>query len=222
MSRVFILSPASCAGQRARFLFNERAEFEAARRLQAPDGLPLGEAFAFLSGLYFRGKLTYARTFADPPEGTPGIVIITSCDGLRRPEERVDVARLRRFAAVPIDTREPRYREPLLRDAHALGAAVGARCEVVLLGSVASGKYVDLLGAVFGDRLRFPAEFVGRGDMSRGGLLLRSVAEGNELEYVRVAGAARHGPRPARLVPNPGILKRSIDGSSLTVEGEMG
>jgi hypothetical protein len=219
MSRVFILSPASCAGQRARFLFNEHATFAVARRLHAPDGLPLGEAFAFLSGLYFRGKLTYARTFASPPPGVPGVVIITPCDGLRPPEERVDATRLRRFAAVPIDTREPRYREPLLRDARAFGTAMGAACEVVLLGSVASGKYVDLLAGVFGDRLRFPAEFVGRGDMSRGGLLLRCVAAKSELQYVPVAGASRHGPRPGRLAPIPGILKRNIEKDSVTTEG---
>ena len=218
MSRVFILSPASCAGQRARFLFNERATFAVARRLHAPEGLPLGEAFAFMSGLYFRGKLTYARAFASPPAGAPGVVVITPCDGLREPEERVDVARLRRFAGVPIDSREPRYREPLLRDAHALGEAVGASCEVILLGSVASAKYVDLLGAVFGDRLRFPREFVGRGDMSRGGLLLRCVADGRELAYVPVIGAERHGRRPARLTPSPGILKRALQSG----DGERG
>jgi hypothetical protein len=218
VSRVFILSPASCAGQRARYLFNERATFAAARRLRGPDGLSLGEAFAFLSGLYFRGKLTYARTFARPPGGVPGVVIITPSEGLRPPEDRVDVARLRRFAGVPIDTRERRYREPLLRDAYALARAIGARCEVILLGSVASGKYVDLLGAVFGDRLRFPAEFVGRGDMSRGGLLLRCVAEASELAYVPVAGAVRHGPRPARLIPSPGILKRVLQNDPLTLK----
>ncbi len=182
--------------------------------------MPLGEAFAFLSGLYFRGKLTYARTFASPPPNVPGVVIITPCEGLRPPDERVAVDRLRRFAEVPIDTREPRYREPLLRDAHALGEAVGTRCEVVLLGSVASGKYVDVLGGVFGDRLRFPAEFVGRGDMSRGGLLLRCVAERSELAYVPVAGATRHGPRPARLVPRPGILKQALRNDLTTIERE--
>ena len=218
MTRVFILSPASCRGQRARVLFNERAEFDAARRLRAPEGIPLGEAFSFLSGLYFRGKLSYARTFARPPAGTPGVLVITPCDGLRRPEERVDVARLRRFAVVPIDVRERRYREPLRRDARALAEIVGANSEIVLLGSVASGKYVDLLSDLLGDRLRFPSAFVGRGDMSRGGLLLRCVAERTELEYVPVEGAVRHGRRPARLAPRPGILKRALQGDALTDE----
>jgi hypothetical protein len=71
----------------------------------------------------------------------------------------------------------------------------------VLLGSVASGKYVDLLLPIFGDRLMFPIHFVGRGDMSRGGLLLRCVTAGLELEYVPLKGAIRHGQRPPRLEP---------------------
>src|SRR5262249_61742093 len=57
-----------------------------------------------------------------------------------------------------------------------------------------------------GPRLVFPAEFVGRGDMSRGGLLLRSARDRRELTYLPVAGAVRRGVRPARLVPRPGIL----------------
>ena len=67
---------------------------------------------------------------------------------------------------------------------------VGPECDVVLLGSIASPKYVDILTAIFGERLRFPIDFVGRGDMSRGGLLLRHAREGVELEYVPVLGAS--------------------------------
>ena len=37
--------------------------------------------------------------------------------------------------------------------------------------------------------------------MSRGGLLLRCVAAGEELPYVPVKGAVRHGPRPPKLAP---------------------
>jgi hypothetical protein len=68
-----------------------------------------------------------------------------------------------------------------------------------LLGSIATGKYSDLLLDIFGDRLLFPTEFVGRGDMSRGGLLLRCVREERELAYQPVIGAVRHGKRPPRL-----------------------
>jgi len=73
--------------------------------------------------------------------------------------------------------------------------------EVILLGSIATGKYVDLLLANLGQRLRFPADFVGRGDMSRGGLMLRCAADLHELSYVPVAGAILNGKRPPKLVP---------------------
>jgi hypothetical protein len=217
MTRLFILSPASCRGERARLLFNERAAFDAARRLRSPAGISLGEVFAFMSGLYFRGKLSYARAFARPPAGVPGVVVITPCEGFRTPEEPVDIARLKRYAVVPIERSEARYRRPLLRDARALASLLDAGSEIVLLGSVASGKYVDLLGEVFGPRLRFPVEFVGRGDMSRGGLLLRCVAEGRELEYIPLVGAVRRGPRPPRLVPRPGIYRQAMEADGAPV-----
>jgi predicted kinase len=76
---------------------------------------------------------------------------------------------------------------------------MGADCEVVLLGSVATPKYVEPLLEIFGERLMFPQEFVGRGDMSRGGLMLRCASEMRELTYVPVAGAVRHGARPPKL-----------------------
>ena len=200
--RIFILSPAHCGGERAQLVFNEAAEFPLARRLRTPEGAPLGEVFAFLSGLYFRGKLAYAQAFAAPPPGVPGVVVITTNEGLRVPSRPITLARLRRFARGSIDLRDARYRRPLLRDAKILAAAAGPDCEVVLLGSVATGKYVDLLVKVFGPALRFPADFAGRGDMSRGGLMLRCVDSGRELEYVGLdGGAPRHGPRPPRLTP---------------------
>jgi len=69
----------------------------------------------------------------------------------------------------------------------------------VLLGSVASEKYTGPLLEVFGERLLFPTDFVGRGDMSRGGLMLRCARSGIELPYIPVRGALRHGARPPRL-----------------------
>ena len=200
--RIFILSPAHCGGERAQLVFNEQAQFPLARRLRSKEGAPLGEVFAFLSGLYFRGKLAYAQAFAAPPPGVPGVVVITTNEGLRAPSFPVNLARLRRYARGDIDLRDPRYRRPLQRDARILAAAAGPDCEVVLLGSVATGKYVDLLLKVFGPALLFPADFAGRGDMSRGGLMLRCVDAGRELECVRLdGGAPRHGPRPPRLAP---------------------
>ena len=198
--RVFLLSPADCSGTRARQLLRKDADHELARSLRGPAGAELGEVFSFVSSLYFRGKLAYARAFARPPKGSTGIHVITPCDGLRPPETAVRVRDLARFGRVEVDPDEALYRRPLLRDLRALDP-LWAEAEVVLLGSVATAKYVDLLAPVLGPRLRFPADFVGRGDMSRGGLMLRSVAERRELEYVPLLGAARRGPRPARLEP---------------------
>ena len=201
MRRVFLLSPAHCGGERARLLFDERAGFDLARRVRAGPPPSLGEVFSFLSGLYFRGKLTYARAFADPPKSLPGVYVITPADGLCLEGEPADLGRLRRFAAVDIQSGDPRYEAPLLRDAELVARALGPRVEVVLLGSIATGKYIDPLLRVFGRRLHFPSAFIGRGDMSRGGLLLRCVAAGVQLEYAPVSGASRHGARPPRLGP---------------------
>ena len=189
--RLFLLSPAHCGGERAALLFSPRAGFDLARRLRA-DGASLGEVFSFLSGLYFRGKLAYAARFGVP-------LVITPNAGLRPPDERVTLAALRASARVDIHAANPRYRRPLLASARAVAETLGPDVPVTLLGSIASDKYVGALLEVFGERLTFPAAFVGRGDMSRGGLLLRCVRAGAELEYVPVGGAVRRGPRPPRL-----------------------
>ena len=206
MGRVFLLSPANCGGRRASQVISDKAEFALARRLRSPEGATLGETFAFMSGLYFRGKLAYARRFAAPPDpGDPlvagGVLVITPNAGLRGADVAVTRDSIRRFAGEPIDLENERYLRPLERSARTLRAAVGAECDVVLLGSVASGKYVEVLQPVFGDRLLFPSAFVGRGDMSRGGLMLRCVDSGDELAYVPIEGAVRHGKRPPKLAP---------------------
>jgi hypothetical protein len=204
--RIFLLSPANCAGLRARMVMSERASFPLAMRLRTREGAPLGDLFSFMSGLYFRGKLAYARAFAAPPDresaiSGPGVFVITPTAGLRSADTLVTIDALRAFALVDVAPGNPKYRRPLERSAKAIAADIGAECEVVLLGSIASPKYVDVLQGIFGDRLVFPAAFVGRGDMSRGGLLLRCVSTAEELAYVPVAGAVRHGARPARLDP---------------------
>jgi hypothetical protein len=179
-------------------LLNPRAGFELAQDFQR-QGAKLGELFAFASGLYFRGKLAYSRAFAQPPRGVAGALVIVPGRGLVDAEEQVTVEQLRAIAEVPIDLADPRYREPLERDARALERTLGTSGAAVLLGSIATGKYADVLTEVFGERLLFPPEFVGRGDMSRGGLLLRCVRSATELRYAPLAGAVRHGPRPPRL-----------------------
>ena len=196
--RVFLLSPASCAGKRCDQLLARGASFELARRLRAR-GAPLGEVFSFVSSLYFRGKLTYARHFAAPPPGRPGVLVITAGRGLVDPDTAITSRDVRAFRRVSIEAGEPRYVAPLRSDAEALRAQLGDAAEVVLLGSIATAKYVDVLGAVFGRALRFPGDFVGRGDMSRGGLLLRAASAGVELDYRPIDGASRNGPRAVKL-----------------------
>lgn len=199
--RTFLLSPAFLGGKRGQLLLDPRSTFPLARRLDDPGGSPIGEVFSFVSGLYFRGKIAYAREFCRKSAGPSGVLVITPTRGMMPADAPVRRRMLAEFARVDINEHERRYRRPLERDAAALAAAA-REDEVVLLGSVATGKYVDVLTEILGDRLLFPREFVGRGDMSRGGLMLRCVREGRELDYVPVRGAVRRGPRPPRLGPS--------------------
>jgi hypothetical protein len=201
MHRVFLLSPANVVGRRAQILLNAAAPFELARRLHAGGPVTLGEAFSFMSGLYFRGKLAYARAFARPPEGLCGAFVITSNRGLLPVDTIITAEELGLFAGAPIDPQNKAYSEPLLRTALVLASSSPSECSIVLLGSVASGKYIDHLLPIFGSNLQFPLEFVGRGDMSRGGLLLRSAAANQMLNHVPIAGALLKGKRPPKLIP---------------------
>jgi hypothetical protein len=201
MHRYFILSPAKTSGERANLIYNPHARFALACRLHSGEGVPLGEVFSFLSGLYFRGKLTYARTFARPARGIPGILVITSHRGLVPADHPMTLDEIRAFSDVPIEPREPRYLGPLQRDADLLARVIGPKAQVVFLGSISTGRYVEPLLPSFGTRLLFPPAFIGRGDMSRGGLLLRAASGKSELEYAPLASAVRHGKRPERLPP---------------------
>ena len=197
MHRVFLLSPARCDGERARILLSREAEFDLARRIRA-DGAPIGEVFSFLSGLYFRGKLAYARAFGSSA-AAPTAYVITANRGLVPPETVVQRRDLVSFSRIDIAKAGARHRVPFRRDVEQLAEQLGASNSVILLGSIATGKYADTLVDVFGDRVLFPTEFVGRGDMSRGGLLLRRARAGQELEYEPIVGAVRHGKRPPKL-----------------------
>src|SRR5262249_1714718 len=108
---------------------------------------------------------------------------------------------LRSFRGVPIHTSQRSYYRPLNDSASRLSSSLPADAEIVLLGSIGTGKYVDPLLAIFENRLVFPEEFVGRGDMSLGGLMLRCVDSKQELKYIPVLGAVRHGKRPPKLEP---------------------
>ena len=204
--RIFLLSPANCGGPRAKQILSPNAQFDLAVALRSRRGAMLGDVFAFISGLYFRGKVTYAMRFAAPPETDNAIVgcgvhVITPNAGLRAPDVYVTRKAIAAFAEGDVHHANAEYRRPLEKSARALLREIGSDCEVVLLGSIASPKYIDVLLAIFGDRLLFPIDFVGRGDMSRGGLLLRKAREGVELPYVPVRGAVLHGARPPKLPP---------------------
>jgi len=195
---VFLLSPAHCGGKRAQLLFEPKSDFDLAVRLRRSE-VALGDVFAFLSGLYFRGKLAYARAFQKTDTGRQGVLVIVPGDGLVAASRRVTLEDLRRIAAVGVNPGEAAFDAPFTRDASRLARRLGARDRVVLLGSIATPKYAAILERTLGPRLHFPAAFVGRGDMSRGGLLLRRAREVRELDYVPLSGSERHGTRPPRL-----------------------
>jgi hypothetical protein len=210
---VFLLSPARSDGPRARMLMNPTASFDLAQRLRSTDGAPLGEVFSFLSGLYFRGKLSYACAMTPASRQDARIKVITTDRGLCPPSRRVTRDDLIAFGAVDIARGDERYLTPLRKDSERLARTLRAPRGVVLLGSIATGKYVDTLLDVFGERLLFPADFVGRGDMSRGGLLLRHARSGEPLACVPVAGAVRRGSRPPKLAPIRPVRRTSGDES---------
>ena len=200
---LFILSPARVDGERAKLLLNPAATFPFATALREPPGLPIGEVFSFLSSLYFRGKLAYARRFASRLRRVPPILVITTDRGLVTPDTRITREDLVAFGRVDIAAADARYVDPLRRDVERLAERVARATSIVLLGSIATGKYVDVLTGTFGRRVLFPSEFVGRGDMSRGGMLLRHAREGRPLDYIPIEGAVRRGSRPPKLEPAP-------------------
>jgi hypothetical protein len=211
MNQVFLLSPAFCGGRRAALLLSPRSTFDIAERLKT-GSLTLGEAFSFLSGLYFRGKLAYGERFGRVGGGGLATFVITPTQGLRPPSSVVTADELREFASVDVDAGDRRYREPLERDLARLDERLDPHTRVILLGSIATPKYVDALLAVVASRLHYPPSFIGRGDMSRGGLLLRAARSGVELDYTLLtAMSTRRGPRPPRLepLPRPGVAARA-------------
>jgi len=186
-STVFLLSPANTSGLRAKQLQSPDASFEAAQMYRSEEGVPIALAFAFMSALYFRGKIAYALHFAE----IENIRVIAPGFGLVPPDWRLTPERMKTMSKTPVDIRKRNYRKPLERDALGLAERVDDGAQVVLLGSVASGKYVDILWPIFGSRLRFPSAFAGLGDMSRGGLMLRAVRANRELAYTTL-DAPRH------------------------------
>ena len=199
--QVFLLSPAYCGGKRAKMLMNPRATFNLALRLRNGT-LTIGEAFSFMSGLYFRGKLAYAERFGRLPDRLASALVITPSAGLRPAGTVVTAHELSAFADVDVHEDDERYRRPLDRDLAALHTVLPPEARIILLGSIATQKYVDALVALVGPRLHYPPSFIGRGDMSRGGLLLRAARAGMELDYAPLdPSASRRGARPPKLEP---------------------
>lgn len=182
--RVFLLSPANCGGKRAGYLLARNGRSPLAIRLRSAEGATLGEVFSFMSGLYFRGKLRYAERFTNPLDGFPGVQVIVPGLGLRPASEIIDLKALKAIAKVPVDPEDRRYAVPLRRDLGLLAARLPVEHLAILLGSIATPKYLPALKESLGARLRFPREFIGLGDMSRGALMLRCATEGQELTYV--------------------------------------
>ncbi len=186
--RLFLVSPADSGGTRAKRLIDGTSPSELAKRLRN-GGAPIQEVFCYMSSLYFRSKLEYAKRFANPPEALAGVWIITPTMGLRLPEALVTAAEIAEISRTVKLHRNPAFVDPLERDARRIAEKAGANTEVVLLGSIATLKYLEPLARILGDRLVCPREFAGLGNMSRGGLLLRCCREGQELEYMAASSA---------------------------------
>lgn len=127
--------------------------------------------------------------------------MITPGKGLLSPDVLCGVRELDEIACVEVDARNAEHVRPLTEGARSLAQSIPAECRAVLLGSVATSKYTAPLLDVFGERLVYPAEFRGRGDMSRGGLLLRAAAAGQELAYEPVPAVPTPSRRPQSRLP---------------------
>src|SRR5260221_11313593 len=112
-AHIFLLSPAYLGGIRAKRLISPRAEFVAAQMYRSEGGVPIAMAFAFMSALYFRGKIAYALHFAQPGN----VFVIAPGVGLVPPAWPMNEERMKAMSRAPVDARKRRDRKPLRRDA---------------------------------------------------------------------------------------------------------
>jgi hypothetical protein len=197
-SSIFLISPANMSGVRGTRLLGKTSKTDMQARLSG-EGVELGEVFTYVSGLYFRGKLEYGRMFGSS-KGTPGVHVITPAAGLVSPDKKVTLEELRSICGAEVNANNPAYCEPLEGDIHRL-RQTSESSRFVLLGSIATPKYLEPLMRAIGDDLFYPLDFIGLGDMSRGSLLLRSVRAEVELEYVSARGNMKRGnPSPKRAI----------------------
>jgi hypothetical protein len=183
---IFLLSPADASGRRGQMLLNPKSQFELAQRLRT-SGITLGEAYSFMSSLYFRGKLSYAATFANQTHDQPSIQIITPTRGLLSPHTTLNLSDLSDLGLERILEKNPRYRDPLERDLRKLSESLGTEGKVIFLGSLGTKRYIPLLKEILGNRILVPRDFLGMGNMKRGAVLLRCVREHRQLSYVTLA-----------------------------------
>ena len=176
-------------GVRGTSLLDPNSKSKLKARFRSKQGLSVGEAYRFISSLYFRGKLTYGLHFG----GASNTRVLVPGFGLVGPDWTLTPKRAERARSCPVDPDHAAYRRPLERDLRALleresdrgaeGEGNTCEVEVVFLGSLATRKYLDVLVPLLGGRLLYPKVFVGCGDMRRGSLLLKAVDAGQELEY---------------------------------------
>src|SRR5262245_13421578 len=100
--RIFLLSPARIGGARSAMLLREQAEFDVAVRLRQGRA-SIGEVYAFISGLYFRGKLAYVEAFGDVREGVPPAVVMVPGFGLVPPGAVLNTEQLVSTGRVEVD-----------------------------------------------------------------------------------------------------------------------
>ena len=115
---IFLISPANLSGKRGKMVMNPQANFELARTLRGTSGAPLGAVFSFVSGLYFRGKMSYARAFGHAAANEASSFVMTAGGGLCRLDEPVTLSRLHGWRGVEVDERNPHFTAPLQRPAH--------------------------------------------------------------------------------------------------------
>jgi hypothetical protein len=177
----FLLSPAHLGGARAARLTSLDARFAVAQSYR--DGtLSIGEAFSWISALYFRAKLRYARHFGARHGGGPAQVIAPGF-GLVAEDWLLSGERFTRLCQVPVDTQDRRFRQPLEAACAGLARSLDRDDRIVFLGGLAGDRYLAVLAPALGPRLFVPIDFVGRGQMQRGSLLLQAIAENRELAY---------------------------------------
>src|SRR5260370_28213666 len=92
--RVFLLSPANTGGLRGAMLMRDDLQFDLGKRLHGGVAT-IGEVYAFISGLYFRGKIAYASAFPSPPGGVPASLLIVPGARLVPPARCLSIERPR-------------------------------------------------------------------------------------------------------------------------------